>query len=130
MKKASLAAAALITSSFSLSAETYEIVSFKYKGDVPFEVQQQSTESLNEVVSSFEGFQSRQFFYSDENHRWFDLVVWDSIEDAKLATEKAMADPRALKVFALMDENSALFAHYKKISADRCSYSIEQNLLF
>ena len=93
----------------------YEIVSFKYKSDVPFTTQQQSTEQLNEIASRFEGFVSRDFYYSAEADRWFDFIVWESLENAKTASEQVMQNPEALKVFELMDQDSMLFSHYQRL---------------
>lgn len=104
----------MVASSITSAAEVYEIVSFKYKDDISFETQKQSIESLNTIASGFKGFISRNFYYSDENGRWFDLIVWESMEDAKRANEQVMVNPDALKVFALMDEQSMIFSHYER----------------
>lgn len=114
-KKPTIGLFAMMISSITNAEDVYEIVSFQYKEDIPFKVQKQSTESLNVIVSGFKGFKSRNFYYSDSNGRWIDLVVWETMEDAKRASEQAMEDPEALKIFALMDEQSMVFSHYKKL---------------
>lgn len=93
----------------------YEIVSFSYKEGVPFEQQREATETLSELVSQFEGFISRSYYYSDDNKRWFDFITWRSVDDAKSATEHMMAHPTAQSAFELMDDESMMFAHYKKL---------------
>jgi hypothetical protein len=35
---------------------------------------------LNEVIKTFDGFKSRDYYYSSENGRWIDFVVWESLE--------------------------------------------------
>ena len=103
-----------ITSS-AFANDSYEIISFKYKQGVSFEQQQQSIESLNAIVEKFDGFKSRVFYYSEDNKRWFDFITWESIEDAKAASEQVMANPQALEVFDLMDEESMIFSYYNKM---------------
>ena len=76
--------------SMNTKADVFEIVSFKYKDDVPFDIQQNSIASLNDIASTFPGFKSRTFYYSKENGRWFDLITWASLAQAKAASEKAM----------------------------------------
>lgn len=101
--------------SMNTKADVFEIVSFKYKDDVPFDIQQNSIASLNDIASTFPGFKSRTFYYSKENGRWLDLITWASLAQAKAASEKAMQDPEAMKVFALMDEQSMIFSYYEKM---------------
>lgn len=97
------------------SANSYEMVSFAFKPEVPFEQQKQSAESLNVIVKKLNGFQSRQYFYNEEAKRWFDFITWDSLKDAKAASEQIMANPDALNIFALMDEESMMFGHYQSL---------------
>ena len=91
------------------------MVSFAFKQDVPFEQQKLSTEALSAIVQVLNGFQSRQFFYNEEAKRWFDFITWDSLQDATAASEQIMANPEALNIFALMDEESLEMGHYKKL---------------
>lgn len=115
LKKLLIGTLAMIVSNTASTEEVYEIVSFKYKSEVPFEIQKESIESLNIVVSGFKGFKSRNVYYSDENGRWVDLVVWESREDAIRASEQAMENTNALNVFGMMDEQTIIFSHYERI---------------
>lgn len=101
--------------SSALANESYEIVSFKYKVGISLNEQQRSLEKLNDIVSRFKGFKSRVFYYSEENERWFDFVTWETLDDAKRASKQVMENPEALSIFGLMDENSIIFSHYKKV---------------
>lgn len=106
-----------MTAAKNITTESFELVSFAFNPDVDFETQLASTEALNEIVKKFKGFKSREFYYSEENQRWFDFVVWESIDDAQAASKEIMNNPQALALFALMDEQSMSMSHYKKLGS-------------
>jgi hypothetical protein len=98
------------------SAEpTYEIVHTKFKSEISFEKQKELMVTLNQIVQTFEGFESREYFYSEELDSWVDIVTWASSQSAITANDLAMKNADALKVFAYMDENNMIFSHYKMI---------------
>lgn len=100
------------------SAEpTYEIVHTKFKSDISVEKQIELMAILSQVVQKFEGFESRNYFYSGELDAWVDVISWTSSQQAKAANELAMQNAEALKVFALMDEKNMIFSHYKKVDS-------------
>ena len=103
----------MTVASSTLASESYEIVSYRYKDGISFEEQRRSTDSLNAIVAEFAGFKSRTFYYSEDSQRWFDLVTWESLDDARSASEQAMKNPEALRGFGLMDEESMIFSHFK-----------------
>ncbi len=98
-----------------MSEKVFEIVSFKFKEGISFENQKLSIENLNNVVKMFDGFISRDYYYSEENHRWFDLILWDNIENAKKGSELAMSNQIAMKAFNLMNEKETIFSYYDRI---------------
>lgn len=100
-----------------VSTESFEIVSFAYKTDVPFDTQFSSTQALNEIVNKLKGFKSRAFYFSEDYQRWFDFIVWESQQDAQNASKQIMKTPEALEIFALMDDTTLSFAHYQKLGA-------------
>lgn len=95
--------------------ESFEIVSFAFNKEVSFDAQLSSVEALNDIVKTLKGFKSRDYYYSKDNQRWFDFIVWESIEDAQAASKLIMNNPQALEIFALMDEETMSFSHYKKL---------------
>jgi hypothetical protein len=115
MKKLLLGLLTMTIANSTSANESYEIVSYRYKDGVSFEEQRRSTDSLNAIVAEFNGFKSRAFYYSEESQRWFDFVTWESLEHAKSASEQAMKNPEALRVFGLMNEESMIFSHFKKM---------------
>ena len=106
--------AAMLASSVSV-ASTFEIVNTQFVKGVDYPEQQAAMESLNSIVKHFDGFQRRSYFYSEELNRWTDIVVWDSLDLARSASEKAMEDPKALQVFSKMDMENTIFSHYQSI---------------
>ena len=96
-----------------IAGDVFEIVSTKFKEGTPIEKQKKAMAKLNAVVKEFEGFKSRDYYYSADNGRWVDFVVWSDQELAVKASELAMNDPKAGEVFSLMDENTMIFSHYE-----------------
>jgi len=101
------------------TGEIYELVSFKYKNGVSFEEQQEATERLSDIVASCRGFKFRNFYYSEGANCWFDFVSWETMEDAKKASNQVMENPVAQEVFALMEQESIMCSHYSKIGEVR-----------
>lgn len=95
----------------------YEIVNTRFNSEIDYSQQQEAMESLNSVVSAFDGFQQRRFFYSKELNRWTDIVIWDSLPQAKQASEQAMANPIAQQAFSKMDMKETLFSHYHLVGS-------------
>lgn len=93
----------------------FEIVSFKFNDDVSLDAQKHFMENLNSVVANYEGFKSRNYFYSADNGRWIDVVVWSDEKLAKQASQHAMKDPAIGEIFSKMDEKSMIFSHYNYI---------------
>lgn len=105
----------MLFSSIAVAGDAFEIVSMKFKDGISIEDQKASMEKLNSVVKKFEGFKSRDYYYSEENGRWFDFVVWSDLKLAKRASEQAMKDPVAGEVFMKMDEKTMIFSHYNRV---------------
>lgn len=116
MKNALSGSAMLLSSSIASTESVFEIISLKFQDQVAFEEQQQVMLALNPVVSEFEGFKARDYFYSEENQYWIDFIVWDNLALAKKASEAIMSNTVATDIFALIDERSMLFSHYTRIN--------------
>ena len=115
MKTLILGGLIMLFSSIATADDTFEVVSTKFKDGVSLAEQEKLMAKLNEIVKTFEGFKSRDYYYSSENGRWVDFVVWESLEQAKKASEQAMQNPEAGKVFSQIDEKSTIFSHYKRV---------------
>ena len=103
----------MLFASTAIAGDVFEIVSTKFKEGTSIEEQKRAMAKLNDVVKQFEGFKSRDYYYSADNGRWIDFVVWSDQELAVKASESAMNDPKAGEVFSLMDENTMIFSHYE-----------------
>ena len=113
--KTILGATLMLTANAAVAGDVYEIVLTTFKQNISIEEQREEMARLNDVVCLFDGFKSRDYFYSRENGRWVDFVVWTDLAKAKKASEIAMADPVAGAVFAKIDETSSVFSHYDKV---------------
>jgi enolase len=96
---------------------TYEIVHTKFKSEISVEKQKELMAALNQVVQTFDGFESRSYFYSEELDAWVDVVTWANSQSALAANKLAMENAEALKVFAYMDETNMIFSHYQQIGS-------------
>ena len=63
----------------------------------------------------FKGFKTRDYYYSAENGRWIDFVVWTDEVLAKQASEQVMQNSNATDIFAQIDEKTLIFSHYERI---------------
>lgn len=98
-----------------ITKESFEIVSFAFNPEVSLETQLASLEALNDIVKELKGFKARDYYYSEESQRWFDFIIWERLEDAQAASKQIMSNPKALEIFALMDEQTMSFSHYKRL---------------
>jgi hypothetical protein len=105
----------MLISSLALATDAFEVVSLKFKEGVRLEEQKSLMAELNQVIQKYEGFKSRDYYYSSENGRWIDFVVWTDVKLAKRASEAAMNDPKVGVFFSKMDEKTMIFSHYERI---------------
>lgn len=115
MKNLLIGGLIMLFSSIATADDTFEVVSMKFKEGISIAEQEKLMAKLNGIVKSFDGFKSRDYFYSKENGRWIDYVVWENLEKAKKASEQAMQNPDAGKVFSQIDEKSMIFSHYDRV---------------
>ena len=94
------------------SSDAFEVVSMSFKKGTSLDEQKSLMEKLNSIVTQFEGFKSRDYFYSKDNGRWIDFVVWVDVGSAKKASEQVMKNPEAGAVFSQIEESSMMFSHY------------------
>ena len=95
------------------SKDLFEIVCVSFKDGVSIDDQESYMEQLNGIIKNFEGFKSRDYFYSHENKRWVDFVSWTDLSLAKKASDELMKHPLALELISMMDEKTMIFSHYE-----------------
>ncbi len=115
MKKTLATSLMLLNAATATAEDAFEIISLSFKTEISYEQQQEAMLSLNDIVRTFDGFKSRDFFYSKENNRWIDLVVWSDLSLAKKASENVMSNPNAAAIFALVDEKTMIFSYYNQV---------------
>lgn len=115
MKSMVIGGILMLSSQVAVAGDVFEIVSSKFKDTVTLEEQKAQMAQLNEIVSKFEGFKSRDYFYSEENGRWIDFIVWNDLNLAIAASKQAMNDPVARSIFMNIEENSMIFSHYQRV---------------
>ena len=105
----------MLISNLSFAGDVFEIVSFKFKDGVKVEEQKKLMVELDKVLIGYEGFKSRDYYFSPEDGRWIDLVVWTDVKLAKKASDTAMKDPKAAVVFSKIDDKTTVFSHYERV---------------
>jgi hypothetical protein len=115
MKQIIIGGLIMLFSNLATAGDAFEVVSVKFNEGVSLEEQRKLMMDLNNVVKKFEGFKSRDYYYSSENGRWIDFVVWSDVKLAKKASEQVMTDPVAGAVISKMDEKSMIFSHYERV---------------
>ena len=105
----------MLLTNLATAGDVFEVVSVKFKAGINIEEQKKLMMDLNNVIKKFEGFKSRDYYYSVENGRWIDFVAWTDIKLAKKASEQAMTNTLAGNVFSKMDEKSMIFSHYERV---------------
>ena len=99
------------------STNTFEIVVSKFKANISVEEQQTAMENLNTIVKTFNGFKWRNYFYSQSENQWVDIVLWEDMTSAEKASQAVMKNNEVLNIFELLDETQQSFAYYKKMGS-------------
>lgn len=94
----------------------HEIVSFEFRQEVTLEDQKNLMMELNHVVKKLDGFQARNYYYSNETNRWMDIVVWTDFAQAQKALDQIMTDSKAALVFSKIDKKTMIFSHYNWVN--------------
>ncbi|QNR25636.1 hypothetical protein [Croceimicrobium hydrocarbonivorans] len=92
-----------------------ELVSCRFRDEVNAEQAQKALAQLNDFLKAQKGYRNRT--YTEMEHPvYLDLVWWDSLDDAKEASERAMQSELCKEVFALMDLPNVAMEHYELVS--------------
>ena len=67
---------------------------------------------LNDFVKLQPGFIARKTAVAEDG-QFLDVVLWTDLASAKTASEKAMKNEDATKVFSIIDEKEMLFKHFE-----------------
>ncbi|PHS00838.1 MAG: hypothetical protein COA68_04190 [Oceanobacter sp.] len=92
---------------------SFEIIALQFRDNVEFADQEAAMANLNTVVKTAAGFQSRDYYYSEENGHWIEFIVWDNEASAKAASANMMKNEDALAVFSLVEQTTMLFSNYQ-----------------
>lgn len=90
----------------------FEVVSFEFLKNIELSEQKVLMNELNQIVKNFDGFKSRDYYYSSSNGRWIDFIIWNNAHLAEKASEEMMNDPKARLVFSKIEEKSMIFSNY------------------
>jgi hypothetical protein len=101
-----------------MAADVHEFIVLKFKDGISKSEQIESMRKLDKILSQFEGFKMREFFFSEADNRWVDHIVWTNMDFA-IASEKALENPEAAAIFQKVDAKSTIFSRYEKIDKNK-----------
>lgn len=88
-----------------------ELVIFEARPEFNQQEVKSSLELVNSILTSYKGFISRRLA-RNEDGQWMDLVLWESMEDAKAAADDIMKQKIAQEAFSVIDEQTMEFYHF------------------
>jgi len=91
-----------------------EVVIMKVKSGINDDDFLQAAKSVDETVSKYPGFISRDFA-KDENGNWIDIVHWTDLESAKKAAEAVVQSQTCGIFFGMIDEQSMKMYHFESL---------------
>lgn len=97
------------------NAKAIELVIFKPKPGLSKQEVKSSMVPLTKILTSHKGFVSRTLA-ATENNLWMDLVLWETMADAKTAAKNIMKQEEALQAFQVIDENEMKMYHFEPVS--------------
>ena len=95
--------------------ESFEIVSTKFIEGITLDEQKKAMTELNQFIQNFDGFKSRNYYYSEKESRWVDFILWNDEESANAASEEMMQIPEVTKIFSMLDMEATSFSCYHQI---------------
>lgn len=97
------------------NTKAIELVLFRPKSTFSIDEVKRSLESLDEILSSYKGFLKRHLAVSG-NGQWMDLVLWESMDDAKFAADDILKNEKAIEAFSVIDQNEMQFFHFEPLN--------------
>ncbi len=94
-----------------------ELVVFQLKPGATREQLLATNDALSSWAREQPGFISREQAYDAAGDRWIDMLWWETIEDARAASEAALSSEACAPMFALIDEQSTLMLHADPVIA-------------
>lgn len=88
-----------------------ELVVYKLREGVSREQFLGTNDAVSSWIRKQPGFISRELVYDAEGDRWVDVIWWETVEQAKAASERSMTSESCSPMFALIDMESALMLH-------------------
>ena len=95
--------------------EVHEFVVLRFEPGISHAEQTETMRRLDPVVRRLDGFRAREYFYSAEDERWLDHIVWADAGAAE-ASESVADDPAAAALFRRMSH--VFGARYRRMSEE------------
>ena len=70
-----------------------------------------TNKAVSTWISKQPGFISRELVYDNQGNRWVDIIWWETMAQARAASEASMSSESCSPMFALIDMESALMLH-------------------
>ncbi|MCJ8346381.1 hypothetical protein MJH12_12630 [bacterium] len=109
--------------------KVFEMVSFKIVDNKKVEEFLKASEELNtKVFPKLKGFIGRKLLRG-EDQNFCDLLLWETMKDAKNAMDVVMQCETCLKMFQFIDQSSMMMNHFEVLSATKEDLNFEAGAL-
>jgi antibiotic biosynthesis monooxygenase (ABM) superfamily enzyme len=88
-----------------------ELVVYKLRGGVSREQFLGTNDAASRWIREQPGFISRELVYDADGDRWVDVIWWETLDQARAASERSMTSESCSPMFTLIDMESALMLH-------------------
>jgi hypothetical protein len=92
--------------------EIHEFVLLEFQPAVSLVEQLETMRRLDAMVAELDGFRAREYFYSAEQRRWLDHIVWADRGSAE-RSEQLASEPGAAQLFQRM--SSIIAGRYRRV---------------
>ncbi|MCA6364121.1 MAG: hypothetical protein IM638_13875 [Bacteroidetes bacterium] len=94
----------------------YEVALFQTSAGISETEALKRLHSLTPIVSEFPGFVSRRISRNSDG-LWLDFLEWETMEQARKASDTILGMPGAADAFQVIDMNTLQMFHFQKMDA-------------
>lgn len=95
--------------------QAHEIIVVVFKPGISLEEQTETMKQIGINSSKTDGFVSRKIFYTEQDNRWIDYIIWRDMAAADASIENAKKIPGAAELFAKIDQEKSVWSRYYEV---------------
>lgn len=94
------------------SVRSHEIVLFRFKPEFTYAQQCSHIDLMGTWLAIQPGFIDRKCYYDEQQNRWIDVVIWESLTVAEAAMARSLEDQALAQVLSSIDTGEITMGHY------------------